>query len=56
MLGHGSMDAKTKELALIALLACSALALAWYVDQDYFAIYFATSAAIAIGEAFRRSS
>jgi hypothetical protein len=29
MLGHGGMDAKTKELAPIALLACLALALAW---------------------------
>jgi hypothetical protein len=56
MLGHGAMDAKTKELALIALLACLALTLAWGVDQDYFAIFFGVAAAIAIGAAFRRSS
>ena len=49
------MDAKTKELTLIALLASLGLGLAWHVEQDYFAIYFATAAAVAIGEAVRRS-
>jgi hypothetical protein len=38
------------------LLACLALTLAWRVEQDYFAIFFGVAAAIAIGEAFRRSS
>jgi hypothetical protein len=33
------MDAKTKELALIALLASLGLGLAWHFDHDYFAIY-----------------
>jgi len=49
------MDAKTKELTLIALLASLGLGLAWHVEQDYFAIYFATAAAIAISEAVHRS-
>ena len=42
------MNTRTKELALIALLASLALGLAWRFDHDYFAIYFATAAAIAI--------
>jgi hypothetical protein len=53
--GQGSMNTKTKELVLIALLASLALALAWYFEQDFFAIFFAAAAAIALGEAFRRS-
>jgi hypothetical protein len=48
MQGQSGMNTKTRELALIALLASLALALAWRVEQDYFAIYFATAAAIAI--------
>jgi hypothetical protein len=34
------MNIKTKELALIALLASLALGLAWRFDHDYFAILF----------------
>jgi hypothetical protein len=49
------MDAKQRELALIALLASLALGLAWRFDHDYFAIYFATAAAIAISQAVHRS-
>jgi hypothetical protein len=49
------MNTKTKELVLIALLASLALALAWQVEQDYFALFFATAAALAIGEAVHRS-
>ena len=52
---RAGMDAKTKELVLISLLACLALAMAWRFDADLFAIFFAIAAAIAIGEAVHRS-
>jgi hypothetical protein len=55
MQGQSGMNTKTKELALIALLASLALGFAWRFDHDYFAIYFATAAAIAISEAVHRS-
>jgi hypothetical protein len=42
-------------VALIASLASLALGLAWRFDRDYFAVFFATAAAIAIGEAVHRS-
>ena len=45
-----------KELALIALLSCLALGLAWRHEAGYFAMFFAAAAAIAGMEAFRRTS
>jgi hypothetical protein len=33
------MDPKTRELALISILACLALVLAWRVEADYFAMF-----------------
>jgi hypothetical protein len=49
------MDTKARELALISVMACAGLALAWAHEADFFAIYFAAAAAIAIVEAARRS-
>jgi hypothetical protein len=46
---------KVRELALIVIVACFVLALAWAHDADFFAIFFAAAAAIAIVEAVRRS-
>jgi hypothetical protein len=47
------MDAKVRELALISVIACVGFALAWAHETDFFAICFATAAAIAIVEAAR---
>jgi len=44
-----------RDLALISVGACVALAIAWSYEADLFAIFFATSAAVAIVEAVRRS-
>jgi|ERR1700756_1696753 hypothetical protein len=52
---RGAVDAKVRDLALIAGVACFALMLAWSYEADFFAIFFATAAAIAIIEAVRRS-
>ena len=49
------MDTEVRELALISLIACVGLALAWAHEADFFAMCFATAAAIAIVEAARRS-
>jgi hypothetical protein len=49
------VDPKVRELALNSILACFALALAWAYEADFFAICFATAAAIGIIEAVRRS-
>jgi hypothetical protein len=49
------VDANVRELALISVIACFGLALAWAHEADFFAICFATAAAIAIVEAVRRS-
>ena len=49
------MDANVKELALISGVASFALGLAWIYEAEFFAIFFATAAAIAIVEAVRRS-
>ncbi len=49
------MTPKVRELALIVIVACFALALAWAHDADVFAIWFAAAAALAIVEAVRRS-
>jgi hypothetical protein len=49
------VNARVKELVLITLLSCLALGLAWRYDSDYFAMFFASAAAIAGMEAFRRS-
>jgi hypothetical protein len=48
------VDAKVKELVLISIIACLGLGLAWFNEADFFAIFFATAAAIAIVEAVRR--
>jgi hypothetical protein len=44
-----------KELALISVAAVFGLILAWHVQADYFAMFFAASAAIAIMQAVRWS-
>jgi hypothetical protein len=44
-----------RELALISAISSFALGLAWIYEADFFAIFFATAAAIAIVEAVRRS-
>jgi hypothetical protein len=48
------VDAGVRELALISAISF-ALGLAWIYEADFFAIFFATAAAIAIVEAVRRS-
>jgi hypothetical protein len=47
------MDTEVRELALISVIAWFGLALAWAHEADFFAICFATAAAIAIVEAAR---
>jgi hypothetical protein len=49
------VDAGVRELALISAISSFALGLAWIYEADFFAIFFATAAAIAIVEAVRRS-
>jgi hypothetical protein len=49
------LDEKVRELALISLVACFALGLAWAYEADFFAMFFATAAAIAGVEAVRRT-
>ena len=49
------VNATVKELALITLLSCLALGLAWRYEAYYFAMFFAAAAAIAGVEAMRRS-
>jgi hypothetical protein len=48
------LDAKVRELSLLALLACLGLGLAWAYEADYFAMVFAAEAAFAGFEAVRR--
>jgi hypothetical protein len=52
--GHG-LDAKVRELTIIALVSCFSLGLAWAYEADFFAMFFAAAAAIAGVEAVRRS-
>jgi hypothetical protein len=54
-LERGVWNPRVLELALICLLACFGLGLAWAHDADFFAIFFAAAAAIAGMEAVRRS-
>jgi hypothetical protein len=49
------MDANVRELALISLVCCFSLGLAWAYELDFFAMFFAIAAAIAGVEAARRS-
>jgi len=49
------VDDTVKELVLISAAAVLGLGLAWRVEADYFAMFFAASAAIAIMQAVRRS-
>jgi hypothetical protein len=52
--GHG-LDAKVRDLTIIALVSCFSLGLAWAYEADLFAMFFAGAAAIAGVEAVRRS-
>jgi len=49
------VDPKARELALVSGIACVGLVLAWFYQADYFALFFAAAAAIALVEAARRS-
>jgi len=49
------LESTIKELLLISVLAVLGLGLAWRLDADYFAMFFAVAAAIAIAEAVRWS-
>jgi len=49
------LDITVKELVVIAALAVLGLGLAWRLDADYFAMFVAAAAAIAIAEAVRWS-
>jgi hypothetical protein len=49
------MDPRVRELALLTMLACVCLGLAWSYEEDFFAVFFAAAAAIAGVEAVRRS-
>jgi hypothetical protein len=49
------VDPNVRELILISVIACLGLGLAWFHEADFFAIFFASAAAIAIVEAVRRS-
>ena len=53
--GGQELDAKVRELTIIALVSCFSLGLAWAYEADFFAIFFAAAAAIAGIEAVRRS-
>jgi hypothetical protein len=53
--GEAGVDARVRELALISLIACFCLGLAWAHEADLFAIIFAAAAAVAVVEAVRRS-
>jgi hypothetical protein len=53
--GEQGLDAKVRELTIIALVSCFSLGLAWAYEADFFAILFAAAAAIAGVEAVRRS-
>ena len=50
-----ALDAKVRELTIIALVSCFSLGLAWAYEADLFAMFFAAAAAIAGVEAVRRS-
>jgi hypothetical protein len=52
--GYG-LDAKVRELTIIALVCCFSLGLAWAYEADFFAMFYAAAAAIAGVEAVRRS-
>jgi hypothetical protein len=49
------METNVRDLASIARIARCGLALAWVREADFFAICFATAAAIAVVDATRRS-
>jgi hypothetical protein len=49
------LDAKVRELTIIALVSFFSLGLAWAYEADLFAMFFAAAAAIAGVEAVRRS-
>ena len=49
------MDPIVRELTLLTALACLGLGLAWAYEADYFAMFFAVTAAFAGIEAVRRS-
>jgi hypothetical protein len=51
----GELDPIVRELALLTLLACVGLGLAWAYEADLFAMFFAVAAAFAGVEAVRRA-
>jgi hypothetical protein len=53
--GEPGLDAKVRELTIIALVSLFSLGLAWAYEADFFAMFFAAAAAIAGVEAVRRS-
>ena len=54
-MGGEGLDAKVRELPIIALVSLFSLGLAWAYEADFFAMFFAAAAAIAGVEAVRRS-
>jgi hypothetical protein len=54
-MGGDGLDAKVRELTIIALVSCFSLGLAWAYEADLFAMFFAAAAAMAGVEAVRRS-
>jgi hypothetical protein len=54
-MGGKGLDAKVRELTIIALVSLFSLGLAWAYEADFFAMFFAAAAAIAGVEAVRRS-
>jgi hypothetical protein len=53
--GGTRLDPIVRELTLLTALACLGLGLAWAYEADYFAMFFAVTAAFAGIEAVRRS-
>jgi hypothetical protein len=53
--GEGRLDAKVRELTVIAVLSLFSLGLAWAYEADFFAMFFAAAAGIAAVEAARES-
>jgi hypothetical protein len=53
--GGEGLDAKVRELTIIALVSLLSLGLAWAYEADFFAMFFAAAAAMAGVEAVRRS-
>ena len=54
-MGGEGLDAKVRDLTIIALVSLISLGLAWAYEADFFAMFFAAAAAMAGVEAVRRS-